>query len=168
MDQYEIINLSNDCARPIFSASKGSNPMAVVRNLFSSEDTGRLFEPDAVLGAQFYATYKSSPYKQPELRLMAAVLEDAISCLSIKRGPATARQRKQLEDARQWFAAEDDGEWIFSFRNICEALGIDPAYLRRGLIRWATAPELGSARNLPTVGTHFSEPPARTRLRSGS
>jgi hypothetical protein len=141
--------------------------MAVIRNLFSSEDTGRLFEPDTVLGAQFYATYKSSPYKQPELRLMAAVLEDAISCLSVKARPVTTRQRKQLEDAQQWFAAEDDDEWIFSFRNICEALGIAPAYLRRGLIRWA-ATELDSSRDLPTLRTASSGSPAKIRLRAGS
>jgi hypothetical protein len=67
-------------------ASKGiATPMAVMRNLFSSDDGGRLFEPDTVVAAQFYATFKGSPYKEPELRLMAAVLEDAISCLSIKK-----------------------------------------------------------------------------------
>jgi hypothetical protein len=57
--------------------------MSAIRNLFSSEDSGRLFEPDTILSAQYYASHKSSPHKQPELRLMAAVLEDAISCLSI-------------------------------------------------------------------------------------
>ena len=141
--------------------------MSAIRNLFSSEDTGRLFEPDTVLGSQFYANHKNSPYKQPELRLMAAVLEDAISCLAMKARPVTARQQKQLEDARQWFAAEDDGEWIFSFKNICEALEIDPAYLRRGLIRWAAANELGSARDLPSVTTRTLVPPAKIRLRVG-
>jgi hypothetical protein len=125
--------------------------MSAIRNLFSSEDTGRLLEPDTVLSAQYYATYIGSPYKQPELRLMAAVLEDAISCLSIKTPPATARQQRQIENAWQWFAAEDDSEWIFSFKNICEALGIDPAYLRRGLIRWADGAELGSAGDPPRV-----------------
>ena len=95
---------------------------------------------------------------------MAAVLEDAISCLSIKPRPVTARHRKQLEEARQWFAAEDESEWIFSFKNICEALGIDPAYLRRGLIRWA-ATELGS--DLPRIRTPSSEPRSKIRLRAG-
>ena len=119
--------------------------MSAIRNLFSSEDSGRLFEPDTVLSAQYYASHKVSPYKQPELRLMAAVLEDAISCLSIKTRSATARQRKQIDNAWEWFAAEDDSEWIFSFKNICEALGIDPAYLRRGLIRWNGGIESASA-----------------------
>ena len=166
MDQYEIISLSNDGAKLMVARRKENQPMAAIRSLFSSEDSGRLFEPDTVLGAQFYATYKNSPCKQPELRLMAAVLEDAISCLSTKARSATARQRKQLADARQWFAAEDDSEWIFSFKNICEALGIDPAYLRRGLIRWA-ATELGSGCDLPSVRTRSSEPRTKIRLRAG-
>jgi hypothetical protein len=142
--------------------------MSAIRNLFSSEDSGRLFEPDTVLSAQFYATYKGGPCKQPELRLMAAVLEDAISCLTVKALPATARQQKQFDDAWQWFAAEDDSEWIFAFKNICEALGIDPAYLRRGLIRWAAATELGSAGDLPSIRSAASARPTKIRFRAGS
>jgi hypothetical protein len=143
-------------------------PMSAIRNLFSSEDSGRLFEPDTVLSAQYYASYKTSPYKEPELRLMAAVLEDAIACLSIKTHPATARQRKQIENAWQWFASEDDSEWIFSFKNICEALGIDPAYLRRGLIRWTGEAELISAGDSPDLKAGSSARPKKIRLRAGS
>ena len=142
--------------------------MAVVRNLFSSEDSGRLFEPDTVLAAQFYATFKGSPFKQPELRLMAAVLEDAIACLSIKTRPATARQRKQLEDARNWFAAEDESEWIFSFKNICEALGINPAYLRRGLIQSAAGSEISFTGDRPTVRAVSLGRQNKVRLRTAS
>jgi hypothetical protein len=141
--------------------------MAAIGNLFSSDDSGRLFEPDTVLAAQFYATFKCSPYKEPELRLMAAVLEDAISCLSIKARPATARQRKQLEDARQWFA-EDGSEWIFSFKNICEALGIDPAYLRRGLIRWAATNGPNPSQRRGSTRARSSRRLKKLRLRTGS
>jgi hypothetical protein len=142
--------------------------MSAIRNLFSSEDSGRLFEPDTVLSAQYYASHKGSPYKQPELRLMAAVLEDAISCLSIKTRSATARQQKQIDSAWEWFAAEDDSEWIFSFKNICEALGIDPAYLRRGLIRWNGGIESASAGAPPSVRAASSARPTKIRLRGGS
>ena len=31
---------------------------------------------------------------------------------------------------------EADGDWVFSFENICEALGFNPAYVRKGLLRW--------------------------------
>lgn len=142
--------------------------MAAIRSLFSWDDSGRLFEPDTLVAVQFYATFKGSPYKEPELRLMAAVLEDAISCLSIKWRSATARQRKQLEDARHWFATEDDSEWIFSFKNICEALGINPAYLRRGLIRWAAATETSPADSPRTVRVRPSRRQNKLRLRTGS
>jgi len=27
-------------------------------------------------------------------------------------------------------------DWIFSFVNCCDALGIEPDYLRQGLLRW--------------------------------
>jgi hypothetical protein len=142
--------------------------MAMIRNLFSSEDTGRLFEPDAVLAAQFYATFKRSPYKEPELRLMAAVLEDAISCLSMKMRRATVRQRKQIEEARHWLAVDDDSEWIFSFKNICEALGINPAYLRRGLIQWAAAAESNPPRSRRSNRGRSSRHYRKVRLRTGS
>jgi hypothetical protein len=118
--------------------------MANIRNLFATDYSSTLFEPDPVVATQFYATFKASPYKQPELRLMAAVLEDAIDCVSIDFRLATARQRKQFEQARQWFAAEDESEWTFSFENICEALGIHPAYLR-GLIQSSAAAKKNSA-----------------------
>lgn len=129
--------------------------MRMIGNLFTADDGSKLFEPDTVLGAQFYETFKQSPHKQPELRLMAAVLEDAVSCLSMRVRRASVRQRKQYEEARRWLAAEDEGDWIFSFKNICEALGINPSYLRRGLLRWAagesfpaSAGRRGSARGL--------------------
>jgi hypothetical protein len=31
---------------------------------------------------------------------------------------------------------EDDGDWLFSFANICDILGLSPAYIRAGLLRW--------------------------------
>jgi hypothetical protein len=141
--------------------------MAATRNVFATEYSGRLFEPDAVLAAQFYANFKVSPYTQPELRLMAAVLEDAISCLSIDFRSATARQRKQLEEVRQWFAAEGESEWIFSFKNICEALGINPPYLRRGLIQSSAAAEKNPAARR-AVRVRSSRRQNKIRLRTGS
>ena len=140
--------------------------MAATRNVFAMEYSGRLFEPDIVLATQFYANFKVIPSHQPELRLMAAVLEDAISCLSIDFRSATARQRKQLEEVRQWFAAEGESEWIFSFKNICEALGINPPYLRRGLIQSSAAAEKNPAA-WRAVGARSSRQ-KKVRLRTGS
>jgi hypothetical protein len=109
--------------------------MMTMQNLFSADNMGKLFEPDAVLTAQYYATMQRSLYRQPELRLMAAVLEDAVACLSAKLRHGNVRQRKQYEAARDWIMDEEESEWIFSFQNVCETLGMDPSYLRQQLIR---------------------------------
>jgi hypothetical protein len=31
---------------------------------------------------------------------------------------------------------EEDVDWLFSFDNICEVLGLNPRYVRLGLMRW--------------------------------
>jgi hypothetical protein len=31
---------------------------------------------------------------------------------------------------------EEKGDWLFSFVNVCELLGLDPRYLRQGLQQW--------------------------------
>jgi hypothetical protein len=100
---------------------------------YSHEDLGRAFEADVIAAAQFYASCKPARFRDPERRLMAAILEDAVSCLSMDPRRGTSRKRKQFEEARHWIDSDDDGEWIFSFRNVCEFLGLNPGYLRRGL-----------------------------------
>jgi hypothetical protein len=66
---------------------------------------------------------------------MAAVLEVALAdyqrCWKV-------RDKKSMErfaDAQAWIL-ESNSDWIFSFVNCCEALGIEPDYLRQGLLRW--------------------------------
>lgn len=70
-----------------------------------------------------------------ERALMRAVLEDAIRCLGGAGGPA--RHRSALaHEARRW-VAEDDGQWPFSFLNICDSLGLDADHVRDRLLRRA-------------------------------
>lgn len=108
-----------------------------------SHESNLLFEPDALAPQQFYATLShSSP--DPEKRLMAALLEDALSCLSQDPARCTRQQRRSLADAKQWIHATDEEQWIFSFTNVCETLGLDPDYLRRGLIQWIQATRMRS------------------------
>ena len=91
-----------------------------------------LFEPDTLAPEQFYSTLKKSHFIDPERRLMAAILEDAVSCLSKEQ-----RHGKYFAEALSWINADDPEDWIFSFANVCETLGLDPSYLRRGLNRWS-------------------------------
>jgi len=69
---------------------------------------------------------------QPEKSLMLAVLLDTAECFqkyALLRDEYTNRVFRDTED---WIF-QDNHEWPFSFINICEALGIDPQYFRKGL-----------------------------------
>ena len=58
-----------------------------------------------------------------ELRLMAAVLEDAIHVL--RKRPRSRAGR----EAREWLHS-DDRNWPFAYERICEALDLDPNQVR--------------------------------------
>ena len=98
-------------------------------------EPGKLFEPDALLVAQFYASTQRAFQSQPELRLMAAILEDAVSTVTTDPRRCSRQQLRDFDDTTRWITHQEDGDWIFSFANICEALEINPEYLRQGLIR---------------------------------
>ena len=142
--------------------------MPMTASSFAIQDKSRLFEPDAILPAQFYATFRSSNYRDPERRLMVAILEDAVSCLSVNPQRCNLKQRKQYEEAAEWVSAEEETEWIFSFRGICEALGIDPGYLRQGLTRRAAANRAVSPAKQRPASFGVPEQRKKLRLRTGS
>jgi hypothetical protein len=67
---------------------------------------------------------------QPEKRLMLAVLQGAVECFQ-----DYAEDDRLFKETEEWIF-EDDHEWPFSFINICEAVDMDPKYLRKGLLHW--------------------------------
>jgi hypothetical protein len=132
-------------------------------SLSSAVDTARLFEPDALIPDQFYATLKKSPFSDPERRLMAAILEDAVACLSKGRSQDACRHQRPAEEAEYWINTEGEEDWIFSFTNVCESLGLDPDYMRSGLNRWTRA-NRGGAREAVMLKKYRSGP-RRRKLR---
>jgi len=102
-----------------------------------NQDTLRLFEPDTLAPEQFYATLRRNQFVDPERRLMAAILEDAVSCLSRDPRQCPGRQRKYFHEAHSWINSNEEKDWIFSFTSVCESLGLNPTYLRHGLNRWS-------------------------------
>jgi hypothetical protein len=95
----------------------------------------RLFENDVLAPEDFIRVYRTRPIS-PERKLMAAVLEEAL--LDYQRGSSAhddKKGRERFAKAEAWIL-ETDTEWIFSFVNCCEVLGIAPDYLRQGLLRW--------------------------------
>jgi hypothetical protein len=61
----------------------------------------------------------------PEMRLMSAILDDAIAVYRDPRGDPR-RRRQRCREVERWFRSLDR-QWPFSFRNVCDALGLDAA-----------------------------------------
>lgn len=92
------------------------------------------FEADILAAEDFARIYRSRPLS-PERELMMAVLEGALADYQQSCSARDKKAMKRFADAQAWIL-ESDSEWIFSFVNCCEALGIEPDYLRQGLLRW--------------------------------
>jgi hypothetical protein len=45
------------------------------------------------------------------------------------------RGRAIFDETEQW-VTEENNDWLFSFEGICECLGFDPEYIRKGLLLW--------------------------------
>ena len=108
-------------------------------NAFNVEErVASLFQPDTLLPAQYLENYRQKSYMEPEARLMLAVLEDAVTCYQKYVFAQDERGAELFHDAEAW-VMQKDSKWLFSFDNICESLGINPAYVRDGLVRWKRA-----------------------------
>jgi len=107
----------------------------VARKVDEPSGGGLGLEPETVLPSQFFDRFKIDASLQPEKRLMLAVLEDAVGTFQKYAGATNRRARRLHAEAEEWFA-DDDVSWPFAFPNICQALGLEPEWLRRGLERW--------------------------------
>jgi len=100
---------------------------------------------------------------QPEKRLLLAVLEGAVSDLQKYATASSCRGRRLFADAEAWFQSSAIDKPL-DFENICQALALDPSFIRVGLNRWCIARrrEPHSSRIMP----HFPiRRVAATRLR---
>ena len=93
------------------------------------------FEPETILPSQLLDTSHLGAARQPEKRLMLAVLEDGIATFQRTVSATTRAARREFEEVRAWLAS-DDTAWPYAFLNICHVLGFDPDYLRAGVARW--------------------------------
>jgi hypothetical protein len=85
--------------------------------------------PEALLPDQYFDRLAPRATDTPEKRLMFAVLLDAVIHLQ-------KRHTTGASEAERWIRGlDDDGEEpMFSFQNICDALGLESEYLARGLL----------------------------------
>jgi hypothetical protein len=103
--------------------------------LTAEEKIASLFQPDMLLSAQYFENLRRRTHFEPEKRLMLALLEDAINCYQDNLISRSGKKKRLFEDTEQW-VLRTDGDWIFSFDNVCDALGLNPEYVRQGLLRW--------------------------------
>jgi hypothetical protein len=104
--------------------------------------------PDGLLPVQFVELLQRSAERTPELRLMAAVLEEALRTFCGCAGSSGRRSQRLFREAAEWFASSD-ASWPFAFENICDALGLEPDWIRQLLRRWEAS------------GTASAQQPAR-------
>ncbi len=109
--------------------------MTYETGLSVEERVASLFQPDTLLPAQYFETYRRKAPLEPEKRLMLAVLEDAVACFQKHVFARDGKGKAIFREAEEWILAQNS-DWLFSFENICEVLGIDPRYARQGLMRW--------------------------------
>ncbi len=101
----------------------------------TEEKLTSLFQPDTILSAEYFDNLRRKTVLEPEKRLMLALLEDAVHCFRDNLSSQTARKKKLFDETENWIL-QKDGDWIFSFDQVCEALGFSPEYVRQGLLRW--------------------------------
>lgn len=68
-------------------------------------------------------------YKEPEQRLMVAVLKDAISCAYGKQLSGKGVRRDHDEAIKWIWNLDSDG--TFSFNSVCQNLRLEPDFVRR-------------------------------------
>lgn len=93
------------------------------------------FPPDTLVPEELHQIGPSKMSLEPEMALMLAVLEDAITCFRRHVLARGGKEKRQFREAEKWIM-ESDSEWLFSFENICEAVGLSPRFIRKGLLRW--------------------------------
>ena len=115
--------------------TRPNDPTMKHRDITAEDRVQELFQPDTLLPSQYFDRLRSRASVDGERRLMVAILEDAVDVYRKQLGARDRKRRQLFEDAEAWIESADRS-WIFSFENICDVLGIDASYLRKGLRLW--------------------------------
>jgi hypothetical protein len=126
---------------------------------------GSLFVPDVLTPEQFYDSRKDDSAIRPVKKLMMAILEDALRCFQNNADAKVGTRKRLFNEAEHWLCGEG-GEGPFSFETVCETLGIEPQFLRKGLRDWRIQQLAGIsthrlARRSPVVRSGRISAPAR-------
>jgi hypothetical protein len=99
------------------------------------ERISSLFHPDTIAAPEYFESLDRRTSQDPSKKLMLAILEDGLKCFLANLSARGGKNKQLFVEAEQWIMAEGSDE-IFSFGSICEVLGLNPQYVRRGLVRY--------------------------------
>lgn len=89
---------------------------------------------EARLAEEYVDQLRRRSYEEGEKKLMLAVMQEALNNFVQFMPAKDPVGRRRFEEVERWFI-ENENDWLFSFKNISESIGIDPSYLRAGLLR---------------------------------
>jgi hypothetical protein len=104
------------------------------------EENLRRAMTDASVTELYFDTLRRTLHLEPEKDLLIAILEDAIHTYRKYGRARDSEGKKQFRETEEWIMGGGNG-WIFSFNNVCELLGLNPDYIRRGLRHSASGAE---------------------------
>ena len=78
---------------------------------------------------------RSARLQESHWRLSLAILQDAFYCLHKYKRTRIPVHQQEFRDAEAWVNS-DSVDWPFAFLVVCDALGMDAVYLRRGAAQW--------------------------------
>lgn len=118
----------------------------------------RTVSVDPIIAAAFFGSSSHNGPVSAERELMIAVLSDAIECFWKYRNSRAALAIRLYQEAKAWLFADNENQ-PFSFQNICQTLGLESSYIRRGILTGGESappahnqslagPELGARRNI--------------------
>jgi hypothetical protein len=87
---------------------------------------------DNTVSEQYVSTVRRSERVEPEFSLLRAILEDAVHCYRKYQSAQNRTGRESFREVEAWIMSSHS-DWIFSFENVCELLGLDPMFVRHKL-----------------------------------
>jgi len=96
------------------------------------EYLGGQFEPDTLLPVQYNEIMRRRSALEGEQKLMFAVLRDAVESYLKHMNAKSRRRRLLFYEVQNWMSAKNR-VGLFSYRTLCESLGIDHKALRAAL-----------------------------------
>lgn len=128
-----------------------------------------------LLPAQYYQLIRRHAPLGGEMRLLYAVLEDAMRCYLATRNSRSRHQRIRFIEVQNWFGPRPP--WappaigLFAFEPLCDALGINPEAVRKCLetMTLSDVPTRRHRRTAPsTIAAHRSRSRGARRLGEGN